>query len=113
MCSVFEVLDLDFVCYKNMSEDVVFDVVEQILVKLDVIDLIRCKNVCKSWRSLISSHRFIKAHLNHTYNNDNKQVGHRRMIMSGIQHPMKISQESLYYLDSNHIVGSSNGLHIS
>ncbi|KAM0024959.1 putative F-box domain-containing protein [Helianthus debilis subsp. tardiflorus] len=34
------------------------DLVELILVRLDVKDLIRFKSVCKSWHSLIASPRF-------------------------------------------------------
>lgn len=61
--------------------ELVFDVFEDILVRLDVKDLIRCKSVCKSWQSFISSPRFVKAHLKHAYNNDlnNHQLGHRRI----------------------------------
>ncbi|GKC34372.1 F-box protein CPR1-like protein, partial [Tanacetum coccineum] len=44
---------------------VLLDVVEEILVKLDVEDLLRCKTVCKSWYSLISSNLFVKFHLKH------------------------------------------------
>ncbi|MFS7988888.1 putative F-box domain-containing protein [Helianthus anomalus] len=40
--------------------ELALDVVKQILVQLDVGDLIRCKSVCKSWRSLISSPPFVK-----------------------------------------------------
>ncbi|GKA92523.1 protein MOR1 [Tanacetum coccineum] len=38
------------------------DICEQILVRLDAEDLIICKSVCKSWKSLISHPRFVKAH---------------------------------------------------
>ncbi|XP_076912569.1 F-box/kelch-repeat protein At3g06240-like [Bidens hawaiensis] len=45
--------------------DLAFDVLEEIMVRLDVKDLIQCKSVCKSWLSFISTHRFVRAHLNH------------------------------------------------
>ncbi|KAI3799069.1 hypothetical protein L1987_34359 [Smallanthus sonchifolius] len=38
--------------------ELAFDMVEQILVRLDVEDLIRCKSVCNSWQSFISCPRF-------------------------------------------------------
>ncbi|XP_076951608.1 F-box/kelch-repeat protein At3g23880-like [Bidens hawaiensis] len=64
--------------------ELAFDVVEQILLRMDVKDLIRCKSVCKSWLSLISSPRFVKAHLNHNIKSDrnNHQLGHRRICHS-------------------------------
>ncbi|KAF5820076.1 putative F-box domain, galactose oxidase/kelch, beta-propeller, F-box associated interaction [Helianthus annuus] len=44
------------------------DLVELILVRLDVKDLIRFKRVCKSWHSLITSPRFfLKIKLVHAY----------------------------------------------
>ncbi|XP_074376800.1 putative F-box protein At5g52610 [Apium graveolens] len=42
------------------------DLISEILVKLPVKQLLRCKSVCKPWLSLISSPNFIKSHLNHT-----------------------------------------------
>ncbi|GJY17829.1 patatin-like protein 2 [Tanacetum coccineum] len=51
------------------------EIYEQILVRLDVDDLIRCKSVCKTWKSLISHRHFIKAHQDHCFNNnDNGQT---------------------------------------
>ncbi|KAI7735026.1 hypothetical protein M8C21_028143, partial [Ambrosia artemisiifolia] len=83
------------------------DVVEQILVRSDVVDLIRCKSVCKSWQSIISDPRFVKAHLNHAYTNDrnNPELGHRRVCLSVIS-----GEDSWFYSDCVHIVGSCNGL---
>ncbi|XP_076893188.1 putative F-box protein At3g16210 [Bidens hawaiensis] len=92
-----------------MAEEVLFDVVEQILVQLDVEDLIRCKNVCKSWQYFISSPRFVKAHLNHSYNNDrnNRQLGHRRIDI-WIAIPFRQSYSP--YRKKLNFVGSCNGL---
>ncbi|KAI7727783.1 hypothetical protein M8C21_025014 [Ambrosia artemisiifolia] len=83
------------------------DVVDQILVRSDVEDLIRCKSVCKSWQSIISDPRFVKAHLNHAYTNDrnNPELGHRRVCLSVIS-----GEDSWFYSDCVHIVGSCNGL---
>ncbi|XP_076959844.1 putative F-box protein At3g16210 [Bidens hawaiensis] len=90
-----------------MADVAPFDVVEQILVRLDVKDLIRYKSICKPWRSLISSPRFVKAHLNHSYNNDrnNRQLGHRRIDV-WIDVPVSYSS-CRKKLD---FVGSCNGL---
>ncbi|KAM0054383.1 putative F-box domain-containing protein [Helianthus debilis subsp. tardiflorus] len=90
-----------------MAAELSFDVIEQLLVRLDVEDLIRCKSVCKSWQSLISCPRFVKAHLNHAYDNDrhNPQLGHRRFAMSGIT-----NVDDSLYMDDTHIVGSCDGL---
>ncbi|GJT57992.1 F-box protein CPR1-like protein [Tanacetum coccineum] len=74
---------------------------EQILKRLDVKDLIRCKSVCKSWHSLISTSDFIKTHLNHSYINN--EFRHRRIVVSRYGEPNK-------QYDSCFIVGSSNGL---
>ncbi|XP_076893334.1 F-box/kelch-repeat protein At2g43270-like [Bidens hawaiensis] len=88
--------------------EVVFDVVEQILVRLDVKDLIRYKSVCKSWLSVISSPRFIKAHLNHNIKSDrnNCQLGCRRIFRDKIR--MEDQWASCDFFPS--IVGSCNGL---
>ncbi|XP_076900785.1 F-box protein CPR1-like [Bidens hawaiensis] len=77
------------------------DVVEQILIQLDAKDLNLYKPVCKSWRSLITSPRFVKRHLNLTYNKDrhNNKLGNRRV--SVFKHS---------YFANPELVGSSNGL---
>ncbi|KAM0013670.1 putative F-box domain-containing protein [Helianthus debilis subsp. tardiflorus] len=71
------------------------DIVEQILIRLDVKNLIRCKRVCKSWHSLITSPGFVNRHLNRSYNQDcyNNEIGHRRISSK-----------------DHHLIGSSNGL---
>ncbi|KAI3687780.1 hypothetical protein L1987_81483 [Smallanthus sonchifolius] len=62
------------------------DILEQILLRLDVEDLIRCKSVCKSWLTFISHARFIKTHLNYSYNDDRikNKYGHRRRTLPRI-----------------------------
>ncbi|XP_035835069.1 F-box/kelch-repeat protein At3g23880-like isoform X2 [Helianthus annuus] len=87
--------------------ELALDVVERILPLLDVKDIIRCKSVCKSWRSVILSLRFVKAHLNNAYTNDrnNHELGHRRVCLRGIR-----GEDSWFLLDYIHIVGSCNGL---
>ncbi|XP_071687401.1 F-box/kelch-repeat protein At3g23880-like [Rutidosis leptorrhynchoides] len=43
------------------------DVVREILSRLDVLDVLRCKSICKSWYNLISTNCVVKAHLKHSY----------------------------------------------
>lgn len=89
------------------------DIHEQILIRLDVKDLIRCKSVCKSWHSLISSQRFIRAHLNHSYNHDCK-IGHRRIFMARLDGtksiPLYEGDVTLFEHSNPFLIGSYNGL---
>ncbi|KAJ0617168.1 putative F-box domain-containing protein [Helianthus annuus] len=73
------------------------DLVEQILIRLDVKDLIRFKTVCKSWHSLITSLGFVSRHLNRSYNEYNNIYGYT-------------SQRIVLSANSHKLVGSSNGL---
>lgn len=89
---------------KVSAEEIIIPekLIERILVRLDVENLIRCKSVCKSWRSLISHPKFIKTHLNYcSNNNDNPHRRIDRVILP--THCPKPGQK--YY-----IVGYSNGL---
>ncbi|KAJ0450315.1 putative F-box domain-containing protein [Helianthus annuus] len=90
-----------------MAAELPFDVIEQLLVRLDVEDLIRCKSVCKSWQSLISCPRLVKAHLNHAYDNDrhNPQLGHRRFARYCIT-----KVDDWLCMNETHLVGSCDGL---
>ncbi|KAI3716469.1 hypothetical protein L1987_67374 [Smallanthus sonchifolius] len=89
-----------------MAEVVHTDLVEQILIRLDVEDLIRCKSVCKSWYSLITSMGFINRHMNHSCDKDpymySDKLDHRRIILVN-------GNPSRLYND-HHLVGSSNDL---
>lgn len=51
-------------CYfmDSMAKHIPDDIYEDILVRLDVRNLIRCMSVCKSWKSLISEIQIFKAH---------------------------------------------------
>lgn len=96
-------------------EKFVPDILERILVTLDMRDLIRCKSVCKSWHSFISSDDFVKAHLKHSYNDDhnNNNFGVRRVVMSDYDRytHLPIAGYNLhFYIKEYNIVGSSNGL---
>ncbi|GJZ41323.1 putative F-box domain-containing protein [Tanacetum coccineum] len=100
-----------------MSDHLTFDLVEDILLRLDGEDLIRCKSVCKSWLSFISSSSFVKSHLNYNYNRDynNHKLGHRRIMMPTHAHANmiddgKVLSDNEYYKDKWCIVGSCNGL---
>ncbi|GJV80189.1 putative F-box domain-containing protein [Tanacetum coccineum] len=74
------------------------DMVEQILLRSDVRDLIPCKAVCKSWLSLISDPLFIKKHLVQSYNKDHLNNVSRRIVMISLPNGISF------------ILGSSNGL---
>ncbi|KAF5791906.1 putative F-box domain-containing protein [Helianthus annuus] len=85
----------------SMAEVVHEDLVEQILLRSEVKDLIHFKSVYKSWHSLITSPRFVNRHLKLSYNKDccNNELNNRRICLS--------YSESCYgYL----LVGSCNGL---
>ncbi|XP_024986212.1 F-box/kelch-repeat protein At3g06240-like [Cynara cardunculus var. scolymus] len=92
------------------------EILEQILVRLDVRDIIRCKSVCKAWESFISDPDFVKAHLKHSYNNDrnDNEIGERRIVMARYPYRYRVRQ---YEVDDRffdyhycHLIGSSNGL---
>ncbi|GJU16122.1 putative F-box domain-containing protein [Tanacetum coccineum] len=101
---------------KVMSKELLIDLVEDILVRLDGEDLIRCKSVCKSWLSWISSSRFVKNHLDYTCNKDhnNHELGHRRIIKptEGDERNdgKPLYNDEYYYTCASCIIGSSNGL---
>ncbi|KAL4591180.1 hypothetical protein LXL04_004131 [Taraxacum kok-saghyz] len=91
------------------------DVLELILKRLSVTDLIRCKSVCKFWKDLISDSRFIKIHMNHSYHVDCINYGiDRRIVMGrtpylyGTRHH-EFDDCFFDYRDC-HLLGSSNGL---
>ena len=86
--------------------ELVLDVLEQILLRLDVTDLVQCKRVCKSWLSLISTPRFVKTHLNFTLIK-NYEFRDKRIIMHG---GCCESVDSSFICNDYHIVGSSDGL---
>ncbi|GKC40655.1 putative F-box domain-containing protein [Tanacetum coccineum] len=86
------------------------DIVEQILARLDVDDIIRCKLVCKSWLSLISDPFFVKTHLIHSYNKDRKNNETRRIDTTDLLFygfPRRIGR---IISSKSCILGSSNGL---
>nr|GEX88529.1 hypothetical protein [Tanacetum cinerariifolium] len=93
-----------------MADVVGHDIFENILLRLDVEDLMRCKSVCKSWQSLISHPSFVSTHLNHSYNNDrnNSKIYHRRIVI-----PTTLCRLMYYKFGEApfcYLVGSSNGL---
>ncbi|GJY32521.1 F-box/kelch-repeat protein-like protein [Tanacetum coccineum] len=70
---------------EEQEDMVLFDVTEEVLLRLTVKDILRCKSVCKSWYSLISSPSFVKTHVKHTCKKEdktNKQLGNRRIAMT-------------------------------
>ncbi|KAI3791198.1 hypothetical protein L2E82_04869 [Cichorium intybus] len=98
-----------------MEEQLADDILEQILKRLDVRDLIRCKSVCKSWKIFISTSRFIKAHLNHSYSTHcNSNDVDTRIVMQRSHFRYQSRQfefDKTFFNHSNfHLLGSSNGL---
>ncbi|GJS67748.1 putative F-box domain-containing protein [Tanacetum coccineum] len=73
------------------------DIHEKILLRLEVNYLIRCKSVCKSWNSLISSDRFVKSQLKR----HSIEIGESRIIVSNLASSRQWECE---------VVSSSNGL---
>ncbi|GJX02190.1 putative F-box domain-containing protein [Tanacetum coccineum] len=72
-------------------------------MRLQVSDLIRCKSVCKSWYSLISSPRFAKSQLNYNLKKkvDNSEIGNTRIS--------SLAATRMFFYEE-YLVGSSNGL---
>ncbi|GJZ54353.1 F-box/kelch-repeat protein-like protein [Tanacetum coccineum] len=102
---------------EEQEDMVLFDVTEEVLLRLTVKDILRCKSVCKSWYSLISSPSFVKLHLKHICKKDdknNKQLGNKRIALTRRYivrkgHSYTIPKEWRSY-HSLRIEGSSNGL---
>ncbi|XP_076891864.1 F-box/kelch-repeat protein At3g23880-like [Bidens hawaiensis] len=100
------------------------EIIVQILLKLPVESLLRCKSVCKSWYSLISDPQFVKSHLALSAGNLNC---HQLMFTTGpkimkrcnlydVFYNLSINVSDIYY-PPKHIrrvnvrfVGSCNGL---
>ncbi|GKA34055.1 F-box protein CPR1-like protein [Tanacetum coccineum] len=93
------------------------EIQEEILKKVSVRDLIRCKSVCKSWCKMISRHDFIRSHLNHSYLSDqrNNAFGDRRLVISRWRGyyknlPYDTSVKVGEFYDDRGIIGSCHGL---
>ncbi|XP_076891824.1 F-box/kelch-repeat protein At3g23880-like [Bidens hawaiensis] len=63
------------------AQSVPTEIAVEILLKLPVESLLRCKSVCKSWYSLISDPQFVKSHLAIS-TRSNSQYAHHRLIFS-------------------------------
>nr|XP_043633497.1 F-box/kelch-repeat protein At3g06240-like [Erigeron canadensis] len=71
-------------------------IIQQILIRSDVKDLMRCRGVCKSWHSLISSPYFAESYLKH--------------IKDPEQLTQRITGEGSLRENRLFVVGSANGL---
>nr|XP_043634174.1 F-box/kelch-repeat protein At3g06240-like isoform X2 [Erigeron canadensis] len=103
----------------NNNNNIPDDIIEQIIIRLDVKDIIRCKSVCKWWKSFISGPRFVKSQLDHSYKEDAKTngSGHRRIVMTRLSYIDSLFRNCLHEVDDYtfdfqvcHLAGSSNGL---
>ncbi|GJV40436.1 putative F-box domain-containing protein [Tanacetum coccineum] len=91
---------------------VMFDVVEAILSRCLVTDLLRCKSVCKSWYSLIST-PFVKTHSKFICNKEEYNTSTRiAMINPWVSRCLCWSSVPVQWRDYNKwfLAGSSNGL---
>ncbi|CAH1419896.1 unnamed protein product [Lactuca virosa] len=90
------------------------EMIEQILIRSEVSDLIRYRSVSKSWKYVISDPDFIKAHLEHSYRRDreNDKMGNRRIAMSVMRcsYWQYDADDILSVRRRRHLLGSSNGL---
>ena len=103
------------------------EIIFEILLKLPVISLLRCKAVCKEWYALISDKRFIKTHYSLSSTNNNfahlvffsgnyheklkscpiNDILFDNSVNNALEYPFKCSSR---YYSQNRIVGSCNGL---
>ncbi|KAK3025733.1 hypothetical protein RJ639_042502 [Escallonia herrerae] len=98
------------------------DVVIEILLRLPVKSLLRCKSVCKSWFGLIKSSNFISKHHHHENNHTRILVHHRIHDDAGKERYLfslftdePHSRQDLNYLHMpgplfRHVIGSYDGL---
>ncbi|KAF3431844.1 hypothetical protein FNV43_RR26580 [Rhamnella rubrinervis] len=100
------------------------ELVNQILLRLSVNDLLRFKSVCKSWCSLISSASFIADHVEFNKKNHNHILAKFKDKISNDYNISILNHETLQVLDTHHdlphiqnieagdmeIVGSCNGV---
>ncbi|PWA88864.1 F-box associated interaction domain-containing protein [Artemisia annua] len=69
------------------------EIIVEILSRLPVESLLRCKSVCKEWYSLISDHHFIKSH--YTLSSTNLKYTHHKLVISTVPR-INIKSCSLY-----------------
>ena len=84
------------------------EIIVEILLRLPVESLLRCKSVCKSWYSLISGQYFINSHVKlwtnrHRY--ERHQYGHPRLIFI-VSHKQRLSHKDSRF----RLISSCNGL---
>ncbi|KAK9949830.1 hypothetical protein M0R45_005341 [Rubus argutus] len=57
----------------GVEEELPEEIIEKILLKMAIKELIRCSAVCKSWNSLIKNPRFIQTHFKNQTDDDNSE----------------------------------------
>ena len=66
--------------------DLPIEIIEEIVKRLDVKNMVHYRNVSKPWDSLITTPEFIKSHLDHIYQreSENDKIASRRSAASMI-----------------------------
>ncbi|GJU70424.1 F-box/kelch-repeat protein-like protein [Tanacetum coccineum] len=68
--------------YTSQTTTLLQEIIVEILSRLPVESLLRCKSVCKEWYSLISDNHFIKSHLALSINN--LKYKHHKLVISTV-----------------------------
>jgi len=72
---------------------VCFDLIIEILLRLPVKSLLRCRSISKTWLALICCPKLIKSHMILSANNKNDYTNHRLILRTG--HPENLKDCSL------------------
>ncbi|XP_026459282.1 F-box/kelch-repeat protein At3g06240-like [Papaver somniferum] len=93
---------------RNRSSMIPEEVFFEILIRLPVKSILRCKSVCKSWLSLISKPNFAKFHLDIAVERKNSRSlilrGHNELIYSRV-YDESLKSPSFSEIDEDFVVG--------
>ncbi|XP_076891860.1 F-box/kelch-repeat protein At3g23880-like [Bidens hawaiensis] len=113
---------------KTLHSSLPTDIAVEILLKLPVKSVLRCKSACKSWRSLICDPQFVKSHLAISTRSNNHYRQHRLLIVrtkerlfktcnlhdvlydNSINRDLELDYPYKHNLNYFWVVGSCNGL---
>nr|GEY31915.1 hypothetical protein [Tanacetum cinerariifolium] len=99
----------------EISHSFPLEITQEIMLKLPVESLLRCKSVCKEWYTLISDQHFIKSHYTLSFgtNNINYQQHHRLIYNTLEQRNNLIScplYDVLFHKSANNAIHLENPL---